>query len=182
MKITTKSTIIILSVFIIGLLIGAFSAMSFMRYTVKKRFAEFRTDRGFINEMARLIDLKPEQRDEVEEILQRHAEWGRKFSEEQHEKFIKGMDSLKTELSSVLSTEQIKDLEQKLEMMRDRRPGPGPGGPPPDFNRFDEKRPPRPDEYRDKPPMGDPHTKPPMDSRHDNGPMGEYRDKPSDRR
>lgn len=182
MKTTTKSAIIILSIFLIGLIIGAFSAVSYSRYSHQKRFAEFRSGRGFYNEVIRLIDMKPEQRNQVEEILLCHAEWGRKFSEEQHDKFVKGMDSLKTELSSVLSPEQIKDLEKKLEMMRDRRPGPGQGGPPPDFNRLDEKRPPRPDVYRDKPPMGDPHGKSPMDNHHDNGSMGEHRDKPSDRR
>ena len=136
MKVTTKFTFLLLSVLLIGIVIGAIGMSSYQRYRHKHRFERFRHGEGFISEMEKLIDPTVEQRDQIRQILDRHGEWVKKFSEEQRHMFMTGIDSLNKELSKVLTPEQMEKFTQRMRPPREapfgrpRPPRPGEGPPP----------------------------------------------------
>jgi Spy/CpxP family protein refolding chaperone len=125
MKTATKTTVILTSVLLLGIIIGFFGASSWVHYNQKKRFGHFRKGEGFVIEMEKLIDPTPEQKDQVHQILTRHSMWVKQFSEEQRTIFRKSLDSLDTELAQVLTPEQMQRLKEKINK-RPRNPGPPP--------------------------------------------------------
>jgi len=140
MKLTTKTTMLLIGVLIIGIVIGSVAVSSYLRFRHERKFAEFRRGEGFISEMEQIIDPRPEQKDQIHSILVKHSEWIQKFSDEQFRIFVASLDTLNQELSEVLTPEQMKRFEQRMEQIRnrppkpdDRRPErhPGPPSPPP---------------------------------------------------
>ncbi|PIS27665.1 MAG: hypothetical protein COT43_09110 [Candidatus Marinimicrobia bacterium CG08_land_8_20_14_0_20_45_22] len=136
MKLTTKTTLILIGVLIIGIVIGSVGVSSYLRFHHERKVAEFRRGRGFVSEMERIIDPRPEQKDQIHLILKKHSRWIQKFSDEQIRIFVVSLDSLNLELSKVLTPDQMKRFEHRMEQIRhrpprpiDRRPGPPP--PPP---------------------------------------------------
>jgi len=103
MKKTTRTTLMLSSVLILGIIIGFVGASSWLHYNQKKRFTHFRKGEGFVVEMEKMIDPLPEQR-----------------------------DSLDAELARVLTPEQMRRFQEKVKN-QPRRPGPPPGPPPPPF-------------------------------------------------
>jgi len=130
MKTTTRTTIILTSVLILGIIIGFFGASSWVHYNQKKRIGHFRKGEGFVVEMVKLIAPTPEQKDPVHQILTRHSLWVKQFSEEQRVVFFNSIDSLNREMAEVLTPEQAARLKAKFEKMR-KEPAPPPGPPPP---------------------------------------------------
>jgi len=133
MKLTTKTTLILIGVLIIGIVIGFVGASSFLRFHHMRKVAEFRRGEGFVSEMERIVDPKPEQKEQIHLVLVRHSEWIKKFSDEQFRVFIASFDTLHQELSNVLTPEQMKCFDKRMEEIRNRPPSPGrrPGPPPP---------------------------------------------------
>ena len=134
MKKTTRTTLMLSSVLILGIIIGFVGASSWLHYNQKKRFTHFRKGEGFVVEMEKMIDPLPEQRDEIHEILLRHSLWVKQFSEEQRAILQRSIDSLDAELARVLTPEQMKRFQEKVKN-QPRRPGPPPGPPPPPFEK-----------------------------------------------
>ncbi len=134
MKKTTRTTLMLSSVLILGIIIGFVGASSWLHYNQKKRFTHFRKGEGFVVEMEKMIDPLPEQKDKIHEILVRHSLWVKQFSEEQRAIFQRSIDSLDAELARVLTPEQMKRFQEKVKN-QPRRPGPPP--PPP----FEEPHP-----------------------------------------
>jgi hypothetical protein len=130
MKITTRTTLILASVLILGIIIGFIGASSWLRYNQRKRIGHFREGGGFIVEMEKLIDPHPDQKELIHQILVRHSLLVKQFSEEQRTLFMKSIDSLNTELAQILSPEQMTNFQHKIKN-RPKRPGPHPGPPPP---------------------------------------------------
>jgi len=140
MKLTTKTTLLLIGVLIIGIAIGSVAVSSYLRFNHIRKVAEFRRGEGFVSEMEQIIDPKPEQKEQIHSILVRHNEWIQKFSEDQFRIFVASLDTLNQELSQVLTPEQMKHFENRMEQIRnrppkpnDRRPGHHPGPPPPPF-------------------------------------------------
>jgi len=134
MKITTRTTLILASVLILGIMIGFLGASSWLRYNQKKRIGHFREGEGFVVEMEKLIDPSSDQKELIHQILVRHSLWVKQFSEDQRAMFMKSIDSLNTELAQVLSPEQMAHFQDKIKN-RPKQPGPHPGPlPPPPVN------------------------------------------------
>jgi len=125
MKTTTRPTLILTSVLLLGIVIGFLGASSWVHYNQKKRFGHFRKGEGFVVEMEKMIAPTPEQQEPVHQILTRHSLWVKQFSEEQRTIFRKSLDSLDAELAQVLTPEQMTRFQEKI------RKGPKNPGPPP---------------------------------------------------
>jgi hypothetical protein len=132
MRTTTKTTLILTSVLIIGIVIGFFGASSWLHYSHAKKIGHFRKGEGFVVEMEKIIAPRPDQKEQVHQILTRHSLWVKKYSEQQRIVISQSLDSLQSELALVLSDDQIARISEKLENIR-KRPGPPPP-PPPDRN------------------------------------------------
>lgn len=131
MKTTTKATLILSGVLLLGIVIGFFVSSSYLRFSHHKRVDEFRRGEGFIAEMEQMIEPLPEQKDQVRAILRRHSEWMKQFSEEQLQIFKKSIDSLNSEISKVLTPEQAARFNQRIKEMGRHPPMRIPGPPPP---------------------------------------------------
>lgn len=129
MKTTTRPTIILTSVLLLGIIIGFLGASSWVHYNQKKRFGHFRKGEGFVVEMEKMIAPTPEQKEPIHQILTRHSLWVKQFSEEQRTIFRKSLDSLDAELAQVLTLEQMARFQEKIKK-GPKNPGPPP--PPPE--------------------------------------------------
>jgi len=140
LQIQIKSTIIIITVLLLGILLGSLS----VRFFIHQRISDFQgmhKKAGFVHFMERVIDPDKAQAEEVRKILQTHFDH---FSQlgERHRREVKAlMDSLKTELEPYLTPDQLERLARHFE-----RPLP-PGGPPIDRERFGKRH--QPDGHRE---------------------------------
>ncbi len=127
MKPRVKSTLILLATLIIGMVLGGLVAGAMMRahFAMIPSPDDFapRFERAFM----RAIDPEPEQEDAVREILNRHSARMAGMFQEHMQAAKNQTDSLKAELSTVLTEEQITRLDNKLKrisrMMRGGKPG-----------------------------------------------------------
>lgn len=123
LQVQTKSTFIILSVLLIGFVLGILSA----RFLISHRIHDFQGmhhKEGFIHLFEKMINPHDAQADKVRMILESHFD---RFADMgiDHRMEVKAiMDSLRIELEPYLTAEQIDKLTQQID-----RPG-RPGGPP----------------------------------------------------
>ena len=125
MKVTTKTTLILLGVFLLGIVAGVIATKSRIHHRFRHRVEKFQRGEGFIPEMEALIAPTPEQREQVRAILENHSAGMKTLMDQQRVLFMKKMDSLRTELDSVLTPEQVARLTSRLDRFRGR-PGPPP--------------------------------------------------------
>ncbi len=128
MKPKAKSTLILAATLFIGMILGGLVAGTIMR----ARFAaipspddfEPRFERVFM----RAIDPEPEQEAAVREILTRHSARMAGMFQEHMQAAKNQTDSLKAELSTVLTEEQMVRLDKKMKRMERMMHGKPPGG------------------------------------------------------
>ena len=145
MKTNTKTALVIIATLVIGILIGVLGS-GFMVHRFARRVPDMRHSEVFVERMIDIIEPAPEQEEEIRGILTRHAEQFTEITEGFRAETTTLMDSLRTELDSVLTDEQRARLEEKHrrfdKMMKHGRPFPHgrPG---------DRRRPPPPDDSGD---------------------------------
>ncbi|MGD9900841.1 MAG: hypothetical protein AB7T22_17075 [Calditrichaceae bacterium] len=115
----TKSTVIILSTLIIGMLLGAlvFGAI------VRNQIAEInglRTSEGFISFFDDIIEPEAEQKAEIDSVLDKHAKTFYTTSTGCLGKVLAIIDSMEKDLSLVLPPDQMGRLQNRLNTVRSR--------------------------------------------------------------
>ena len=121
MNLKVKSSIIIVSTFILGMVVGIILMRSvFPPPKMIDRIAEGRTPKGFMDRFERIIDPTESQREEIEKILQRHFERMHNQSVKFRDHFKQMNDSLRIELNPILSDEQKERLDKFENRMMER--------------------------------------------------------------
>lgn len=145
MKITTKTTMLLITTFLLGAICGAIVQGFIIKQGMKKFVQHMHTPGGFIERFERIIEPTDEQRKEIRTILRRHHRQMMRLQTE----FPAQMDSIRNELDAILTPEQKQRLNNKhwfgderkhhRDMrlpFRGSRPDslPPPPGPPADFD------------------------------------------------
>lgn len=113
MNTKSKTTLIILGTLIIGIIIGALVSGT-LRQQRENRFERMMLHQRVRHVMERIIQPTVEQREVIDKILEK---WSEKISaiQEEHESEMQAvLDSLRSELASVLTKEQRTRLEARL--------------------------------------------------------------------
>lgn len=127
MNVKLKSVLMIISTLVVGVLIGALVLAPWMvRYRVR-HLAEMRTPEGFASRLEQVIKPDKVQADEVRAILERHSERFHEVTAGHRAEIFALMDSLRNDLATVLTAEQLERLETHDRPFR--RPGRFPGPP-----------------------------------------------------
>jgi len=114
MKIHTKSALIIISTLIIGIVLGVLLSGAFLQHLVTHDPAS-KLSKHFVHRFHRVIDPDESQRDTVDAILESYS--GR-FTDMHHVHFSEMgvlMDSMHTELKSVLTEKQLERLRGRMQ-------------------------------------------------------------------
>lgn len=137
MKTQAKTTIILITIFILGILIGIVADRTYVKHQMKKRFTQMRNPQMLKFVLERIIEPNPEQKEKIDEILKKYDDKfaDARFSIMKETRTL--MDSLRKELEPILTEEQKERLKEHSErfMMRDWRR-------PPFRTPFDRERPP----------------------------------------
>jgi len=117
MKTKTKTTLVILSTLIIGIIFGFLLHANIMKFRFEQ-MSELRKPGGLIKKMENIIDLNEKQKSKIEPILRKHEDHFRKFRNEA----LNQLDSLRIEIKQYLTEEQIEKLEKHFGNRRDFPP------------------------------------------------------------
>jgi hypothetical protein len=119
MQPNTKSILLISSVLIIGIIIGALGSTFLTKNMWKERVSRFRTPEGFTERIIDRIDPDPDKRKAVEKILlEQHQKLSKKFEKTRME-MESHVDSVLQKLKPLLNEEQ---MERATQILRRRPP------------------------------------------------------------
>ena len=127
MNVKLKSTIVIVSTLLIGMVLGSVITAAFVKNRAFDRIAEMRNERGFVKRIERLIQPDEDQKEKVREILVKHFDKMHQLGEEMRITFKTMNDSLIKDLEPILHSEQIERFKKRMKRMK-RFEGP-PGKP-----------------------------------------------------
>jgi hypothetical protein len=134
MKTETKTISILITIFILGILLGVVIDRTLVEHQMKSRMKRLRNPGmiGFFLE--RVIQPTSEQREEIENILDKYADKMFQARQQAMEAAAATMDSLRNDLEPILTEEQKKRMEEHRMRFESRGRGkgrfPGPKGPP----------------------------------------------------
>lgn len=137
-----KSLLLLLATLLIGIVLGGIINAR-MAEERMERIASMRSSRGLLRYMERMIEPQDaQQRAAVRAILEHAAERMTDVSEQRRREIQAIVDSARAELEQVLTAEQMRQFEERIERMEQRRqefrqrrerrgppPGRGPGPP-----------------------------------------------------
>lgn len=122
MRTKTKSILVLTSVLIIGIIIGALGNSIISRSMWKERVSRFRTPEGFTERILDRIDPDSDKRDAVEKILlEQYHQLTKKFENTRIE-MEAHVDSVLQKLKPLLNEEQ---MERAKRFLKRRPPRPG---------------------------------------------------------
>lgn len=110
----SKTTFIILGTLIIGMLIGALASGMWRQKHIEK-FGRMRPQQQFIETIQNIIKPGEAQRKAIEKVLEKHFAHVAKIRERHEQDMMASFDSLKLELDSLLTGEQLQRLEENFE-------------------------------------------------------------------
>jgi len=135
MTVQTKTSIIIISTLLIGVLLGTFISGAMTERRILSRIEEFRSmgpphesPDNFIPLMERIIGPHEGQKDTINKILNQHFERIHDITSKHRLEMESLMNSLHDELKPILNDEQIRLLDERMNRMRrfrEHRPGSG---------------------------------------------------------
>jgi Spy/CpxP family protein refolding chaperone len=139
MNIKVKTTLIIMSTLIIGIIIGALLSRAYLHHRIRRAFTMVNPNR-FMIFFEQNISPTPEQSEQIRKIIQKHAKTVSELQKNLRDGMDSSIESLQKELDSVLTPEQKRRLERmmrgrRLWPRRDRRLWPRRDGPFPDPQR-----------------------------------------------
>ncbi|MDH4220077.1 MAG: hypothetical protein OEY18_12675 [Candidatus Aminicenantes bacterium] len=117
MNIKVKTTLIIMSTLIIGIIIGALLSRAYLHHRIRRAFTMVNPNR-FMIFFEQNISPTPEQSEQIRKIIQKHAKTVSELQKNLRDGMDSSIESLRKELDSVLTPEQKRRLER---MMRGRR-------------------------------------------------------------
>ena len=121
MNVKTKSILVISGTLIIGMILGSLITAAYLKNRAFDRIADWRSERGFVQRIERIIQPDEAQQEPVRQILMRHFSKMDQLGEQMRGNFEAMNDSLIKELETVLTPEQISRFKKKMERMK--RPG-----------------------------------------------------------
>ena len=110
MNIKLKTTILLVSSLIIGVVIGLLIGPLLQRNILEKRFKNFREPDRFIEKIYDIVSADESQKERIKEILTAHHKRMLDF----HAQIKIQMDSLQHDMKNVLTPQQMKRLERIL--------------------------------------------------------------------
>ncbi len=116
MKTRYKTIGLLFGTLIIGVVVGILLHATFLRGQFRKHIHRLRTEDGFIQRFEDLIQPTEVQRVQLEKVLKKHFE----EMDKQHEAFRDLMDSLKTDIDSILTEEQRQRLQKSMFLGRSK--------------------------------------------------------------
>ncbi len=128
MKIKYKTVLLLLGTLVLGIVFGIMIHATFIRSQFRRQIRHIQTPIGFMHHFEKLIEPTEEQQIQFEKVLKKH------FVEmEKHRTVFRAlMDSLKTDIDSILTEEQRQRLQKSMFLERPKPPRGAPF-PPPDF-------------------------------------------------
>jgi len=106
-----KSTLIIISTLLVGIIIG-FLINGQITHKKYKKFVEYRKEEGFKNRFHKRFDLTAEQRDILDPIIEKYAKLNSARMKDFRKVFDSTMTDFHREIEPYLTPEQIKKLEE----------------------------------------------------------------------
>jgi uncharacterized membrane-anchored protein YhcB (DUF1043 family) len=113
MNIKVKTALILIGTLVIGIVLGAMLNRAFMQMRIKG-FLAMRTHKGFVERLEEIIQPSASQKKEVTAILDKYALQFDTLHEEFKGRMASHLDSFKTDLTPVLTPEQMKIMEEKF--------------------------------------------------------------------
>ena len=125
MKTRYKTVLIILGTFLLGAVVGALGSQLYYRYRVNQ-IVTARSPQHMFSFVERAVRPEPGQLSELREILQKHGRLAYGNLQENRQRQLHQFQSLKEELAKVLTPEQMRRFEERLQrrqryLRRDRR-------------------------------------------------------------
>lgn len=125
MNVRTKTSLVIIFTLIIGILLGILIDRTLIQQRFHQRISRMRNPRGLLFMLMDIIQPVEAQRDSVEKIVFRYSTRFQQISQQARSEMNVLMDSLKTELNPILTIEQKKRIEERMNRMK-RWKGSGP--------------------------------------------------------
>ena len=119
MNVKTKITVMFIATFIVGIIVGALINGAYHKRRIA-RINEMRQRGGFAEFIIDTVQPDEVQLIKVREILDRYSARLSEIRRQNRVQFETSSDSMRAELSAVLTTEQNELLEQKFKEMRER--------------------------------------------------------------
>ena len=119
MNVKTKITVMFIATFIVGIIVGALINGAYHKRRIA-RINEMRQRGGFAEFIIDTVQPDEAQLIKVREILDRYSARLSEIRRQNRVQFETSSDSMRSELSAVLTTEQNELLEQKFKEMRER--------------------------------------------------------------
>lgn len=113
MNIKVKTAVILLLTFTFGIIIGALLNRALLENRIR-RTIRWRNPGGMINRYDRIIQPDSDQTKLIRDILDKHARRMAEMREDFQEEMEAELESFRKEMTSVLTPEQIKRLEDRL--------------------------------------------------------------------
>ena len=119
MSARTKSILLVVATLIVGMILGAIINGMIVRHKWE-RMQSMRHPGGLANFVDELVGATPEQREELDAILEKHHAAIRKRMEETRYKMGFLIDSLHQDLGRILSESQLEKLEHHLKRLKEK--------------------------------------------------------------
>lgn len=113
MNMKVKTALILIGTLVIGIVLGAMLNRALMHMRIKG-FLAMRTHKGFVERMEEIIRPSDPQKKEVTAILDKYALQFDAMHEEFKGRMASLLDNFKTDLTPVLTPEQMKIMEEKF--------------------------------------------------------------------
>lgn len=135
MNMRTKTTLIIIVTFLLGIIVGIVGLNSIHHYRMKKQFHLLRTPDGFPRFIERIIEPTETQRQQMVDVLEKYSPRFRSVMDSHRNQMEAMLDSMLTDLEPILTQAQLDRLQEHREhgkrlFDREMRP------PPPDHDRY----------------------------------------------
>jgi hypothetical protein len=131
MNIRAKSALVIATTLIIGILIGVFVLVPPIAKHHFKRIASMRHPEGFMRGMEHMIQPSESQAPEVHRLLEMYSQRFDEINDRHHTEMAALMDSLRADLTPILTDEQNDRLDKIGRRVRRFMHPPRDGGPAP---------------------------------------------------
>jgi len=112
MKTQLKSSLLLLSIFGLGIIFGLVLDRTFVEYQMKSRFKRLREPRMIGHLLERIIQPAPEQQKRIREILAKYSQQMDETRRQVMKQSAVIMDSLQQDLAPILTEEQKSRLEE----------------------------------------------------------------------
>jgi hypothetical protein len=118
MNVKSKSIIIIVTTLLLGIIIGIFVGGLIRTRIFQDRISRFRSPEGFFERVEKIIQPTPEQANQLRNILSEHHKIAREMARESHLRMRALEDSLRMQLESILTPEQLKRFSKRWHKRR----------------------------------------------------------------